>query len=53
MAPSLRGRLFKLAAAGIAAAVGLLTITLTTGSASAADNPYQRGPDPTRTSVTA
>ncbi|MET8268192.1 ricin-type beta-trefoil lectin domain protein [Micromonospora arida] len=53
VAPSLRGRLFKLAAAGIAAAVGLLTITLTTGSASAADNPYQRGPDPTRTSVTA
>ncbi|MEE6309498.1 ricin-type beta-trefoil lectin domain protein [Plantactinospora veratri] len=26
---------------------------LTTGSASAADNPYQRGPDPTRTSVAA
>ncbi|MGW1453252.1 poly(ethylene terephthalate) hydrolase family protein, partial [Micromonospora sp. NPDC002411] len=49
----MRGRLFKLAAAGIAAAVGLLTITVATGSASAADNPYQRGPDPTRTSVTA
>ncbi|MDG4840151.1 ricin-type beta-trefoil lectin domain protein [Micromonospora sp. WMMD967] len=49
----LRGRLFKLAAAGLAAAVGLLTITVATGSASAADNPYQRGPDPTRTSVTA
>ncbi|RZT79377.1 dienelactone hydrolase [Micromonospora violae] len=51
--PGLRGRLFKLAAAGIAAAVGLLSITLATGSASAADNPYQRGPDPTPTSVTA
>ncbi|MFG2051394.1 ricin-type beta-trefoil lectin domain protein [Micromonospora sp. NPDC048935] len=49
----LRGRLFTLAAAGIAAAVGLFTLTVTTGSASAADNPYQRGPDPTRTSVTA
>ncbi|MFG2064865.1 ricin-type beta-trefoil lectin domain protein [Micromonospora sp. NPDC048871] len=49
--PSLRGRLVKLAAAGIAAAVGLLTVTVAAGSASAADNPYQRGPDPTRTSV--
>jgi hypothetical protein len=48
-----RGRLFKLAAAGIAAAVGLFTITVATGSASAADNPYQRGPDPTQSSVTA
>ncbi|MEU8419716.1 ricin-type beta-trefoil lectin domain protein [Micromonospora sp. NPDC048835] len=48
-----RGRLFKLAAVGLAAAVGLLTMTMTTGSASAADNPYQRGPDPTRSSVTA
>ncbi|MER7586336.1 ricin-type beta-trefoil lectin domain protein [Micromonospora sp. NPDC127501] len=53
MSPRFRGRLFKLAAAGIAAAVGLFTITVATGSASAADNPYQRGPDPTRTSVTA
>jgi fermentation-respiration switch protein FrsA (DUF1100 family) len=51
--PGIRGRLLTLAAAGMAAAVGLLTITLATGSASAADNPYQRGPDPTRTSVTA
>ncbi|SCF06241.1 poly(ethylene terephthalate) hydrolase family protein [Micromonospora chokoriensis] len=51
--PDRRGRLFKLAAVGLAAAVGLLTMTMTTGSASAADNPYQRGPDPTRTSVTA
>ncbi|MFG1871554.1 poly(ethylene terephthalate) hydrolase family protein [Micromonospora arborensis] len=48
-----RGRLFTLAAAGLAAAVGLFTLTVTTGSASAADNPYQRGPDPTGTSVTA
>ncbi|MDG4820576.1 ricin-type beta-trefoil lectin domain protein [Asanoa sp. WMMD1127] len=37
----------------IAAAVGLFTISVTTGSASAADNPYQRGPDPTRASVAA
>ncbi|GIJ21963.1 triacylglycerol lipase [Micromonospora lutea] len=50
---SVRGRLFKLATAGIAAAVGLFTMTVATSSASAADNPYQRGPDPTRTSVTA
>ncbi|MBL6277226.1 ricin-type beta-trefoil lectin domain protein [Micromonospora fiedleri] len=49
--PSFRGRLAKLAAAGIAAAVGLLTVTVAAGSASAADNPYERGPDPTRTSV--
>ncbi|GIJ18545.1 lipase [Micromonospora gifhornensis] len=49
--PSFRGRLTKLAAAGIAAAVGLLTVTVAAGSASAADNPYERGPDPTRTSV--
>nr|WP_275409329.1 ricin-type beta-trefoil lectin domain protein [Micromonospora lutea] len=28
-------------------------MTVATSSASAADNPYQRGPDPTRTSVTA
>ncbi|MET8087255.1 ricin-type beta-trefoil lectin domain protein [Micromonospora sp. NPDC005237] len=48
-----RGRLLKLAAAGIAAAVGLFTMTVATGSASAADNPYQRGPDPTAASVTA
>ncbi|SCF17189.1 Dienelactone hydrolase [Micromonospora coriariae] len=53
VSPRSRGRLFKLAAAGIAAAVGLFTVTVATGSASAADNPYQRGPDPTRTSVTA
>ncbi|MEV5819037.1 ricin-type beta-trefoil lectin domain protein [Micromonospora harpali] len=51
VAPGLRGRLAKLAAAGIAAAVGLFTIAVATGSASAADNPYQRGPDPTRASV--
>ncbi|MBF9135495.1 dienelactone hydrolase family protein, partial [Plantactinospora sp. S1510] len=51
--PGFRGGLFKLAAAGIAAAVGLFAMAVTTGSASAADNPYQRGPDPTRTSVAA
>ncbi len=53
VSPGVRGRLFKLAAAGLAAAVGLLTMTVATGSVAAADNPYQRGPDPTRTSVTA
>ncbi|SCG74774.1 poly(ethylene terephthalate) hydrolase family protein [Micromonospora rifamycinica] len=52
--PGRRGRLVKLAAAGVAAAVaGLLTMTVASGSASAADNPYQRGPDPTRSSVAA
>ncbi|MFC8850314.1 MULTISPECIES: ricin-type beta-trefoil lectin domain protein [unclassified Micromonospora] len=53
VSPGFRGRLVKLAAAGIAAAVGLFTMTVATGSASAADNPYQRGPDPTRASVAA
>ncbi|WP_341718111.1 ricin-type beta-trefoil lectin domain protein [Micromonospora sp. FIMYZ51] len=53
MPAGLRGRLLKLATAGIAVAVGLFTVTVATGSASAADNPYQRGPDPTRTSVAA
>ncbi|MDG4830644.1 ricin-type beta-trefoil lectin domain protein [Solwaraspora sp. WMMD1047] len=38
----------------MATAVGLFALVVTTtGSASAADNPYQRGPDPTRTSVAA
>ncbi|GFJ81874.1 poly(ethylene terephthalate) hydrolase family protein [Phytohabitans houttuyneae] len=49
----LRGRLLKLAVAGVAVTLGLFTMAVTTGSASAADNPYQRGPDPTRTSVAA
>lgn len=31
----------------------MLATVMTTGSASAADNPYQRGPDPTRASVAA
>ena len=53
MSRGLPGRLFKTAAAGIAAAVGLFTMVLTTGTASAADNPFQRGPDPTRASVAA
>ncbi|MFF5056633.1 ricin-type beta-trefoil lectin domain protein [Micromonospora sp. NPDC000663] len=53
VSPRRRRGLFTLAAAGLAAVVGLFTITVATGSASAADNPYQRGPDPTRTSVTA
>jgi dienelactone hydrolase len=48
-----RRRLLKLATAGIAATVALFATALTIGSASAADNPYQRGPDPTRASVAA
>ncbi|MEQ4305485.1 ricin-type beta-trefoil lectin domain protein [Plantactinospora sp. B6F1] len=49
--PGLRSWLLSLAAAGIALTLGLFTMAVTTGSASAADNPYQRGPDPTRASV--
>ncbi|MBX7270144.1 ricin-type beta-trefoil lectin domain protein [Micromonospora sp. Llam7] len=48
-----RRRLFKLATIGVALALGLISTAVTTGSASAADNPYQRGPDPTRASVAA
>ena len=48
-----RGRLVKFVTAGIVAAVGLVTVAVATSPASAADNPYQRGPDPTRTSVAA
>ncbi|WP_233604767.1 cellulose binding domain-containing protein [Micromonospora sp. HM5-17] len=51
--PGSRRRLLALAAAGIALVLGLLTTVVTTGSASAADNPYQRGPDPTPASVAA
>lgn len=46
-------RPFKLATAGLALALGMVTAVVTTGSASAADNPYQRGPDPTPASVAA
>ncbi|MGI5151797.1 cellulose binding domain-containing protein [Plantactinospora sp. CA-294935] len=54
MAPGARGRLLTLVTAGMAVALGMLsTVATTTGSASAADNPYQRGPDPTRASVAA
>ena len=53
VSPGSRGRLFKLTTAGIAVAVGLFAMAVTIGSASAADNPYQRGPDPTRASVAA
>ncbi|ROT25881.1 lipase [Micromonospora sp. HM5-17] len=53
MVPGSRRRLLALAAAGIALVLGLLTTVVTTGSASAADNPYQRGPDPTPASVAA
>ncbi|WP_216592789.1 poly(ethylene terephthalate) hydrolase family protein [Verrucosispora sioxanthis] len=53
VSPGIRRRLLKLATAGLAAAVGMFTVTVATGSASAADNPYQRGPDPTRASVAA
>ena len=51
LVPRFRGRLTKRAAAGSPAAVGRRTVTGGAGSASAADNPYERGPDPTRTSV--
>ncbi|MDG4790133.1 ricin-type beta-trefoil lectin domain protein [Micromonospora sp. WMMD1102] len=49
--PDPRRRLLSIGAAGIALALTLLTAMVATGSASAADNPYQRGPDPTRASV--
>lgn len=52
LSPGIRGRLFRFATAGVAAAVGLFASAVTTtGVASAADNPYQRGPDPTPASV--
>ena len=49
--PPRPGPLFRLAAAGLAVVLGMFAMVATTGSASAADNPYQRGPDPTRASV--
>ncbi|GAA1506626.1 hypothetical protein GCM10009677_43950 [Sphaerisporangium rubeum] len=39
--------------AAMVAILGLLTVTIATRPASAADNPYQRGPDPTLASVAA
>ncbi|MEE6261725.1 poly(ethylene terephthalate) hydrolase family protein [Plantactinospora sonchi] len=53
-APGVPGRLLTLVTGGMAVALGVLSaVAVTTGSASAADNPYQRGPDPTRASVAA
>jgi Dienelactone hydrolase and related enzymes len=40
-------RLITLAATGAALTLGTVTALVATGSASMADNPYQRGPDPT------
>ncbi|MGC5011808.1 cellulose binding domain-containing protein [Streptosporangium sp. DT93] len=39
--------------AAVVVVLGLLAVTVATRPASAADNPYQRGPDPTLTSVSA
>lgn len=39
--------------AAIAAVLGVLVAVVTVGPAAAADNPYQRGPDPTQSSIAA
>ncbi len=41
------------AALAFTAALGIIASTVTPGSASAADNPYERGPSPTQSSVAA
>jgi dienelactone hydrolase len=46
-------RLFRKAVAGISLALGILATTATAPPAVAADNPFQRGPDPTPASVAA
>ncbi|MFD0821243.1 lipase, partial [Micromonospora zhanjiangensis] len=46
-----RRRIGRILAAAVA--VGMLTATVAVSAASAADNPYQRGPDPTLASVAA
>jgi pimeloyl-ACP methyl ester carboxylesterase len=51
-APRPLARRLRWLAAAVAGAVGVLA-TVAVGVASAADNPYQRGPDPTRDSVAA
>lgn len=52
--PSIRARLGR-AAAGATLALGLIAggNALTSGAAGAADNPFQRGPDPTNASISA
>lgn len=51
--PRVRSRLGKLTVAMVAAIVGLITAVVATEPASAQENPYQRGPDPTVESVAA
>lgn len=46
-------RPLRRAAIACAAALGILASTVAPGSASAADNPYQRGPNPTQASISA
>jgi hypothetical protein len=46
-------QLLRRAAIACTAALGILASTVVAGPASAADNPYQRGPNPTRESVAA
>ena len=48
-----RSRLVIILAIAALAAAALVTTVVTAGSATAADNPYQRGPDPTVASVAA
>jgi len=45
--------LVRRAAVAFTAALGILASTVAPGSASAADNPYQRGPNPTQASIAA
>lgn len=46
-------RLLRQAIAAVAVVAAMLALTITLRPAAAADNPYQRGPDPTRASVAA
>jgi pimeloyl-ACP methyl ester carboxylesterase len=48
-----RTHLLRRAAIACAATLGVLASTVTAGPASAADNPHQRGPNPTQASVAA
>ncbi|MBP2479677.1 hypothetical protein JOF53_008549 [Crossiella equi] len=48
-----RSHLLRRAAIACAATLGVLASTVTAGPASAADNPHQRGPNPTQASVAA
>lgn len=48
-----KSRMARRVAVAFTAALGILASTVALGSVSAADNPYQRGPNPTRESVAA